>query len=325
MRFSRVALFALLAIALLIVIGHISGNQPDRDAVAAAEDEIGLDLESRHVDVGEVTLHVVLAGPENGPPVVLLHGFPEFWYAWRGPLAMLARAGFRVIAPDQRGYNASDKPSSVDAYRIDLLADDISALIETLGYESAFLAAHDWGGGVAWNLVIRHRERVRRLVIIDTPHPQAVEGFESDEDTITWYRTFIQLPWIPGFVVRLANWRLLTRSLRSTARPGAFPDEAMDLYRSAWDNGGAITTMGHWYRAAFRHPTTYADEQRVTVPTLIILAPDDAFIPAGLSRRSLRFLDQGELLELEQGTHWIIQEEPELMGQTLIEFFRRDL
>jgi pimeloyl-ACP methyl ester carboxylesterase len=311
---------ALLVLALLVVLGHVSGSQPDRDALQAAREELRLPLERRFVDVGEVELHVVLAGPADGPPVVLLHGFPEFWYAWRGPLAVLARAGFRVIAPDQRGYNRSAKPGAREAYRVDRLAADVAGLIAALGYEDAFLAGHDWGGGVAWQMALRHPQRVRRLAVLDTPHPRAAEGYESREESVSWYRSFILLPWIPEWAARLGNWRLLGGSLRSSSRPGTFPERVLDQYRSAWDREGAISSMADWYRAN-TEPLPPQGDGRVALPTLILLAPDDVYIPADLTRRSLEHLDAGRLRELDSGTHWVIQEEPDVVGRLLVEFF----
>jgi pimeloyl-ACP methyl ester carboxylesterase len=321
MRIARALALLALLLGVVVVLGHVSGSQESRDAVAAAERSLGMRLESRRVDVGEIELHAVLAGTESGAPVVLLHGFPEFWYAWHRPLAELAKAGFRAIAPDQRGYNSSDKPRDVEAYRIDRLADDIVGLIEALGYDDAFLVAHDWGGGVAWHLAIHHPERVRKLVIINTPHPQASRGFESKEESISWYRTFFQIPWLPEWLARVANWRIIAGSLRDTSRPGTFSDATMDLYRSAWDREGAFSTMVSWYRAEFRYPPSREGELRVRVPTLVVVAPDDAFIPSDLTRRSSAFLDKGRLLELEEGTHWIVQEDPERVSRILIEFF----
>ncbi len=319
MRAARWIVLVALALAVLVVAGQRSGDQPPRDAVAAAERELGIDLEARRVGVGEVELHVVLAGPEGGEPVVLLHGFPEFWYAWYRQMGSLAAAGFRVVAPDQRGYGGSDKPRSVESYRVDLLAGDVAGLIEALGFERAFVAAHDWGGGVAWQLALRYPERVRRLAVFDTPHPQAVREVESQEASVSWYRTFFQIPWLPEWAARLANWRVLAGSLRDTAASGAFPDANLDLYRSAWDQGGAFSSMVNWYRAAFRHPEAF-ETGRVTVPTLVILARDDAFIPSDVTRESLHHLDDGRLLELGTGSHWVLQEEPELTSRILIEF-----
>ena len=324
MRLLRWFVGLLLAIVLAAAASYILSAQPERDAVAAAEQELGIPLESRRVKVGDVTLHVVLAGPAEGQPVMLLHGFPEFWYAWRKVMKPLAAAGYRVIAPDQRGYNQSDKPEDVDAYRVEILADDIAGLIAALGYQQVNLAAHDWGGGVAWQLVIRHPERVRRFAVLDTPHPQARDGFESKEQTITWFRTFMQLPWLPEFTSRLGDYWLLASNLRNTSRPGTFPDPVMDLFRSAWDQPGARTATTNWYRAAFRFPSHFDGEQRIAVPTLVIVAPDDRFIPGDVSRRSTRFLDHGQLVELTSGTHWVVQEEPEVISRLLIDFFSGD-
>jgi len=310
---------AAVAVLLLILLGSFSGNQPKRDAVAAAEQQLGMKLESRRVNLGAVSLNVVFAGPPDGPPVVLLHGFPEFWYAWYRQMGKLEQAGFRVIVPDQRGYNLSDKPPEVSDYRIDKLASDVAGLIETLGYDKAFVAAHDWGGGVAWQLAMHHPGRVRKLVIFDTPHPQASRDATTKEDKVDWFRTFFQIPWLPQWVGRLANWRLLSNALRNTSRPGAFPDEKMDLYRSAWDNDGAMSTMINWYRAAFRYP--WPDAVRVSVPTLLVVAPHDAFIAGDLSRASIKYLDDGRLIELPEGTHWILQEDPEGTSKILIDYF----
>jgi len=321
MRTLRRLLIAAAIVALLIYLGARSGDQPKRDAVAAAESELGIELESRRVDVGDVTLHVVLAGPADGPPVILLHGYPEFWYAWYRQMGRLAQAGFRVIVPDQRGYNESDKPADIEAYRVTTLASDIAALTETLGYQDAFVAAHDWGGGVAWRLAIDHPGRVRKLAIIDTPHPQAHLAGPSKEDTVDWYRTFFQIPWLPEWVGRLGNWRLLSNALRDSSRPGTFSDEKLDLYRSAWDNDGAMSSMVAWYRAAYRHPAAIQGTARVAIPTLLIAAPHDAFIPGDLTRASLQFLDHGRLLELKEGTHWVLQEDPDGTSQILIDFF----
>ena len=307
-----------IVIFLLLALGHWSGSQPERDAVAAASAELAIPFEARFVDVGEVTLNVVFAGPEDGPPVILLHGFPEFWYAWRGPAAVLARAGYRVILPDQRGYNRSEKPADLAAYGLDHLVGDVVGLIDALGYRSVALAVQDWGGRVGWRVVIEHPDRISRFAVVDAPHPLA-RG-DSDADTISWYRTFLQIPWLPGYTARLGNWWLLARNLRGTSVPGSFPDEELDQFRSAWARDGAIHTMGAWYRA---EGWPLDGDGRIATRTLVILAKDDRFIPANLTRASIAFLDDGELLELGSGTHWVTGEEPERIGKILSEFFAR--
>lgn len=326
----RKLLIAVGALVLLLVAGHLSGRQPRRDAVAAARAELGIELDARHVDAGGVSLFVVTAGPADGAPVVLLHGFPEFWHAWKGAIAPLAAAGFRVIVPDQRGYGDSDKPRSVDAYAVDRLGDDVAGLMTALGHERAFVAAHDWGGGVAWNVAIRHPERVRALAVLDTPHPDVrkLEERAADraatpgrDEPISWYRTFFQIPWLPEESARWGNWFVLARMLRGTSAPGAFPDEKLDLYRSAWDREGAFGTMVNWYRAAFLAGPDGGPARRVSTPTLVLLAANDAFIPAEATRRSVELCDDARLVELGTGTHWVLQEEPDRVAAELVRFF----
>lgn len=318
---KRAVATAVVLCVALGVAGHRSGNQPRRNAVEIAQRELGIALETERIVVGDVSLHVVRAGPAGGPPVVLLHGFPEFWYAWRDTIAPLARAGFRVIVPDQRGYGDSDKPRGVDAYRVDLLGDDIAGLIAALGYEQAFVAAHDWGGAVAWNLAIRHPGRVRRIAVIDTPHPDAQRETPSNKASISWYRTLFRIPLLPEELARWGNWAVLSKILRDTSQPGVFSDDTLDVYRSAWDHDGALGTMVNWYRAAARSEGSRTAERRVVVPTLLLLTAHDAFIPADLTRASLPLCDDGRLIELGSGTHWVLQEEPERIATLLAEFF----
>jgi pimeloyl-ACP methyl ester carboxylesterase len=320
MRAPGLLLTSVAVIAAGVAAGQLSGCEPPRDALAAAERELGIELESGLVDVGEVSLFVVQAGPAQGAPLLLLHGFPEFWYAWVRQIGALAGAGFRVIAPDQRGYAGSGKPRGVAAYEVEKLAGDAAGLIAALGHESACVAAHDWGGSVAWMLALRHPERVRRLAVFDTPHPDAGRGFSSSEERISWYRTAFQIPFLPEWLSRLAHWRLVTGMLQRTARPGTFPAAKLALYRSAWDTDGAYGSMVNWYRASFRSAPYAGPERRVAVPTLVLVAADDAFIPADLTRRSAALLDDGRVIELGYGTHWVLQEEPERTSALLADF-----
>ena len=310
---------------LFVVLG-CSSSQPVRDAVHAVEYDFGIPLDAGWVDVGDVELFVVQAGPRDGPPVLLLHGFPEFWYAWRGPMAWLADHGYRVIVPDQRGYGKSDKPIGVEPYAVERLADDMAELIEVLGHESAFVAGHDWGGAVAWELALRHPNKIRRLAVIGMPHPKAVREIREEntsEGGVSWYVIAFQLPWLPEQAVRMCNWRYLANTLRNSSRPGTFPEATLDFFRSAWDSDGAMTAMINWYRAAYRFPPTDPIDWLVEAPTLVVLAPDDRFMSAAMTRRSAKWSKAGTLIELDRGTHWVIHEEPEEIGRLLDEFFRK--
>ena len=135
--------------------------------------DVGIELREGYAEVGDVNLHYVEAG--EGPLIVLLHGFPEFWFGWRLQIAPLAAAGFRVVAPDTRGYNLSSKPEDFEAYAVDLLAADIRGLIGELGAESAMLVGHDWGGSIAWITAMNHPEVVDRLAILNAAHPRRLQ------------------------------------------------------------------------------------------------------------------------------------------------------
>src|ERR1700744_4567363 len=125
--------------------------------------------ESQFVDINGIQLHVVSAGKKDGALMIFLHGFPEFWYSWKKQIEYFARQGYRVLAPDQRGYNLSDKPKSIASYEVDLLADDIVNLIHWAGHDKAIIVGHDWGGMVAWWIALKHPEKVERLVAVNFP------------------------------------------------------------------------------------------------------------------------------------------------------------
>ena len=157
-------------------------------------------LEHGTLKTNGIRLHVVQAGPNSGTPVVLLHGFPEHWYGFRKQIPAFVRAGCRVIVPDQRGYNLSDKPGGVKAYNLRELVNDVIGLIDALKYDKVNLVGHDWGAAVAWMLALWHPERVHRLGILNVPHPLVMRRFLShDFEQIrrSWYIFFFQLPWLP--------------------------------------------------------------------------------------------------------------------------------
>ena len=202
-----------------------------------------------------INLHVAEAGPEDGPLVILLHGFPEFWYGWRHQIGPLASLGYRVIAPDQRGYNTSDKPPGVGSYALDKLSDDVVGLIDALGRDRARVIGHDWGGVVAWASILRHPSRFDRAVILNAPHPDAF--FRELKGNLgqwlkSWYTFFFQIPWLPEAALRRHDFAMLVDGLRRSSRDGTFSPEDIERYRQAWSEPAALNSMIHWYRAAFR-------------------------------------------------------------------------
>jgi pimeloyl-ACP methyl ester carboxylesterase len=183
------------------------------------------------IETNGVVLHVAQAGPDEGPLVLLLHGFPAFWYDWRHQIPALAAAGFRVWAPDQRGYNSSDKPAGVRSYNLNTLADDVAGLIDAAGVERAFVVGHDWGAAVAWWVAQRHVNRVRRLTILNVPAPHVlVSRLLSDLRQVrrSSYAFFFQLHFLPEAVLGMGDWHRLGESIKRTARRGTFTDDILD-------------------------------------------------------------------------------------------------
>src|SRR3954464_3205969 len=167
------------------------------DALTSLVSDGRTELREGYAEVGDVRLHYVEAG--DGPLVVLLHGFPEFWFGWRLQIAPLVAAGFRVVAPDTRGYNLSSKPEDFEAYGVDLLAADIRGLIEERGAQSALLVGHDWGGPIAWTTAMNDPEVVARLAILTAPHQRRLQGGLHHPSQLrkSWYFFFFAFPGLP--------------------------------------------------------------------------------------------------------------------------------
>jgi pimeloyl-ACP methyl ester carboxylesterase len=270
-----------------------------------------------------VTLNVAQAGPESGGRVVMLHGFPEPWACWRRQIGPLAEAGYRVLAPDQRGYGRSDKPRRVADYALDVLAADVVGLIEATGRERVTVVGHDWGAIVAWWVALHHADRLDRLVILNGPHPVAFRRYLRSHPIQllrSWYVLFFQLPGLPEWNFQRNRWSALTHALRSTSRPGAFSEDDFDRYRRAWSEPGALRAMINWYRAPMRHPPKPPDDPRVKVPTLVIWGRRDRFLDPGLAEASLQLCDRGRLEAIADATHWVHREEPDRVNRVMLEF-----
>jgi pimeloyl-ACP methyl ester carboxylesterase len=285
---------------------------------------VGTSTESISFQNGSVKLHAIAAGPKDGPIVVLLHGFPEFWYGWHNQIEPLAAAGFRVIVPDQRGYNLSSKPSGIASYALTELVSDIIAIADQLGQNKIFLAGHDWGAAVAWGAAILHPQRIARLMVLNVPHPSVMLKFlntRTRQLLRSWYIFFFQLPWLPEAFFSAFGYHIGARSLVRSSRPGTFSPEDLALYRAAWSQPGALTAMINWYRALFRHRTKFTD-RTVHVPTRILWGERDMFLLSEMAKESLRYCDNAELFTFAGASHWLQHEEPARVSELMIKFFR---
>jgi pimeloyl-ACP methyl ester carboxylesterase len=275
-----------------------------------------------YADVGGgVRLHYVEAG--EGPLVVLLHGFPEFWYSWRHQIPVLAQAGYHVVAPDMRGYNLSDKPGGWRAYDVSLLAADIAGLIRSFGEQSAYVVGHDWGAAVAYTVAMNHPEVVRRLAILNVPHTaRMLEGFRTLKQLRkSWYMFFFQIPRLPEHLIARDDFSFAKRSLRSDSKD-AFTDEDLERYAEAWSQPGALTGMINYYRAALRRSPgkALAQMKPIEAPTLVIWGMRDRHLGSELAVPAPEWVPNVRFEPVPEATHWVQHDAPERVSELLAEF-----
>jgi epoxide hydrolase 4 len=285
----------------------------------------GVDLREGSADVGDgITLHYVEAG--EGPLVILLHGFPEFWYGWRRQIAPLAAAGFRVVAPDTRGYNLSSKPEGAKEYAVEHLAADIRGLITELGADSASIVGHDWGGTIAWTTAMNYPEAVDRLAILNAAHPRRLQQGLMNPNQLrkSWYFFFFALPGLPEEVVHARDWHFFRHFLED-ANPPYTPEE-LERYEEAWSQPGASSGMINYYRASVRSSQKAAREaiRPISAPTLVIWGEKDAYLGSDLAEPEHDDVPNLQGVErLADASHWVHHDEAERVNELLIDFFGR--
>ncbi len=282
-----------------------------------------MELEHSFIETNGIRLHVVQAGPKSGVPVLLLHGFPEFWYGWRKQIPALVEAGCRVIVPDQRGNNLSDKPKGIASYDIYTLVEDIIGLIDALEYEKVNLVGHDWGALVAWTLANKYPQRLHKLSILNVPHPAVMKKFlmrDLEQMRRSWYVFFFQLPWIPETALRANNWMNAVRALRGSGRLHSFTNEDIVKYKEAWSQPEAITAMINWYRAAMLRQPALPQDPRIKVPTLMMWGMKDFALSHRMARPSMDYVDEGNLILFPDATHWVQHDAADEVNHYLIDF-----
>jgi pimeloyl-ACP methyl ester carboxylesterase len=282
-----------------------------------------MELQSQVYIVNNVKLHTLEAGDAHAPIMLFLHGFPEFSYSWLKQLSYFAGQGYRVIAPDQRGYNLSSKPMGIQHYQLKYLIDDIATLINVVTNKPVTLIGHDWGGGVAWTLAQHHPQLLQKLIILNMPHLQVMkQTLKSSFKQLlkSWYAGFFQIPLLPEVACRAFNYKLLERSMIKTANAGAFSQQDMIAYKEAWQQPGAVNAMINWYRAYRKNKLN--TNLQIEVPTLIIWGKKDKFLNASMAVKSLDKCKQGKLIMLDNATHWLHHEQPDAINRMIHNFIR---
>jgi epoxide hydrolase 4 len=284
-----------------------------------------------YASVNGVKLHYAESG--NGELVILLHGFPEFWYSWRHQLKALA-PHFHVVAPDLRGYNLSDKPTNVADYRLEVLSEDVIGLMDHFGAPKASLVGHDWGAGIAWAVAQKHADRVSKLAVMQVPPAAAWRSNMSLRQLLrSWYMFLFQLPRVPEWMIRRDGFAALNKIFKEhVSRSHTFSDADIAAYREALQKPGTLTAAVNYYRAnvirlmrrsSSRQGAKAGQDNRIRVPTLFIFGEQDLAILPQTVRGIARFIDAPyRELRIPDSSHWVQNEAPEEVNAALVEFLK---
>lgn len=278
-----------------------------------------------YVEANGIRFHCVTQG--EGDLVILLHGFPEFWYSWRHQIPFLARR-FKVVAPDMRGYGETDKPESIESYDASNLTADVAGLIDAFGYEKAHVVGHDWGGVVAWLFAVAHPDKLDRLAVLNAPHPAvfAKNVTRNPRQMLrSWYMLFFQVPGVPEAALKAFDCFALKRSFTSWAiDKSAFSDEDLARLAEAACRPGALTGGMNYYRAMLRNGRLLEQGKhfpKIKSPTLLIWAEQDRALGKELTFGLDPYFEEGiEIEYIPNCSHWVQQEQPLLVNQFLDEF-----
>ena len=277
----------------------------------------------QYIITNGIRMHYVTEG--EGPLIVLLHGFPEFWYSWRFQIPFLAEHGYTVVAPDLRGYNDTDKPHK--GYDIPSLLRDIKGLIKGLGQSEAIIVGHDWGGVLAWAFALNYPDMTGRLIVMNAPHPAAMmrEMRTLKQLRRSWYVFAFQIPWLPEYMLGRKHANEIGKMLRGAAlQKSAFPREVTAKYQEAMGKPGAIKAAISYYRQLFwRLPFSFKSyELRINTPTLLIWGEQDIALGIELTTGLERWVNDIQIKRIPDSGHWVQQEQPEKVNQYMLEFLK---
>ncbi len=266
-----------------------------------------------------IKLHYVTQG--EGPLMLMLHGFPEFWYSWRHQIPEFAK-DYKVVALDLRGYNESDKPSGQSAYGMNEFIKDIEGVIQGLGYDRCILVGHDWGGAIAWCFAYAHPEMVERLIVLNIPHPaKFAEGLRNPQQLLrSSYAFFFQLPVLPELLIQWSDYQAIESALKGMAiNKSTFSQADIEIYKDAASKRGALTAMLNYYRNAF---SSFWQQKwsLLEVPTLMIWGENDTALGKELTYGTEQYVRNFQIRYIPNCSHWVQQERPDLVNEYIREF-----
>ncbi|XP_053549983.1 epoxide hydrolase 4 [Bombina bombina] len=274
--------------------------------------------------------HYVAAGERGKPLMLLLHGFPEFWYSWRHQLREF-KSEYRVVALDLRGYGETDTPTSKDCYKLDCIIVDVKEILDTLGYTKCVLIGHDWGGMIAWLIAICYPEMVTKLIVLSFPHPTVFTEYilrHPSQLIKSGYYFFFQMPWFPEFMYTVNDYKILKDLFTSKAtgirkRGCRFTEEDMEAYLYIFSQPGALSGPLNHFRNIFS--CLPLKHHQVTMPTLLMWGEDDAFVEVEMAELTRVYVkNYFQLSVLSHASHWLQQEQPELVNTLIWTFLEED-
>ena len=268
------------------------------------------------VPLGPLTFDVQLDGPDDGEPVVLLHGFPQTSEAWSKQRRALAAAGYRVVAPDQRGYSVSARPRAVSAYRVDVLAGDVLGIADHLGLDRFHVVGHDWGGVVAWALASRHGDRLRTATVLSSPHPRALmeAAPRSLQPLRSAYVALFKTPLLPELLLGAMGGAVLRVGLQRSGLPRLLAEHYADAMRVP----GALSAALAWYRGNGVRSLRWVGE--VDVPTLFVWGAQDPALGRTAAERTAAWCTGPyRFVPLEDAGHWLPEREADVLEPLLLE------
>jgi len=278
----------------------------------------------RNIITNGIRMHYVMQGEENkGPLVVLLHGFPEFWYSWRHQILFLAEQGYTVVAPDLRGYNDTDKPRT--GYDVPTLLRDIEGLIKGLGQEKAIIVGHDWGGVLAWSFAMRYPQMTQRLIVLNAPHPRAFQRELRTPKQLSksWYVFFFQLPWLPEAILGANHAQAIGRTIyESAVQKSAFPADVLLEYQGAMSKPGALTASLSYYRQVMRRGYGIKQGTIIQAPTLLIWGEQDSALDVALTYGLEQWVPKIQVRRIPTSGHWVQQEQPDEVNNLMQQFLQ---
>lgn len=278
-----------------------------------------------YIEVNGIKLHVAKLG-SGKKLVVLLHGWPEFWYTWRNQIPVLAEK-FTVVAPDLRGFNLSDKPKGISNYKMDVVAKDIAELIDKLGFEKAYIVGHDWGGAISWAFAALYPQLTEKLVVMNCPHPlEMIIGLKKPKQLLkSWYIFYHQLPFLPELIYKNSLRLFFKQFMRGwMIHKEKFTDEDLNEFVKAFKQKNAMSRSLNYYRAMVqKKPNKIILKNKIQAPTLLIWGEDDKALGIEMTYNTKKRIDAPlEIKYVKNCSHWIQNDCPDEVNKHLMEFLK---